>query len=119
MSNTTGQYNSFIGYKAGMSAIPQGRTMCFLDITPVILAMQEAMYLLGEESGRNNTSGSNNNFIGYKAGWSNTTGGSNIFVGTQSGYFNTTGEMNTFFGYQAGYKNNNSYNFFAGYQAGL
>jgi hypothetical protein len=117
MSNTSGQYNSFLGYKAGMSNTT-GSNNVFFGYYSGNLSNSFSNVFIGEESGRNNTSGSNNSFIGYRAGWSNTEGGSNIFVGTQSGYLNTTGVMNTFLGYKSGYKNNNSYNFFAGYQAG-
>jgi hypothetical protein len=65
---------------------------------------------LGTESGLNNTSGGANNFFGYFAGRRNTTGFSNNFFGSLAGSNNTVGQFNNFFGYAAGQSNTVAFN---------
>ena len=61
-----------------------GESVTYLFLTP-------ENYFIGEESGRNNTTGQYNTFIGYRAGESNTEGSQNVCwvirleTGTRSG----------------------------------
>jgi hypothetical protein len=74
---------------------------------------------VGYYSGRSNTSGLSNTFVGDEAGRSNTIGDYNSFLGNYTGYSNTTGNYNSFFGSNAGYSNTTgNYNSFFGYKAG-
>jgi hypothetical protein len=75
---------------------------------------------MGEEAGKNYTSGTGGNvFAGYQAGYANTTGYYNTFIGGKAGNSNTTGYQNNYIGYLAG-KNNVTgvYNNFFGSYAG-
>ena len=75
---------------------------------------------IGDSSGYNNTTGSNNFFQGYQSGYNNTAGLYNLFQGSQSGYSNTTGSINLFQGHQSGYSNTTGYyNTFQGISAGV
>ena len=75
---------------------------------------------LGSVSGSNNTSGSRNVFLGVGAGSNNTTGTGNIYLGGNSGLATNTGWNNIFIGEGAGNGNSNgSYNISAGYYTQL
>jgi microcystin-dependent protein len=60
---------------------------------------------IGNEAGKANTTGHHNNFIGNAAGAGNTTGNRNNFMGDWSGINNTTGYYNTFIGDGSGVDN--------------
>ncbi|MCB0375616.1 MAG: tail fiber domain-containing protein, partial [Sinomicrobium sp.] len=60
---------------------------------------------LGNQSGENNTTGTNNTFFGDHSGFANTEGNNNTFTGYQSGYSNTTGSHNVAVGYEAFFNN--------------
>ena len=101
-SNTTGNFNSFVGFSAGY-ANTTGYNNTFV----------------GYYTGYNNTTGANNAFIGNGAGVSNTTGANNVFLGSGTGVYNTTGVANTFLGSYAGYLTTTGIaNVFIGSQAG-
>jgi hypothetical protein len=85
-TNTTGNYNTFLGESAGYSnTTGYGNTF------------------LGRTAGDSNTTGYGNIFLGNAAGNYNTTGNSNTFLGNFSGYVNNTGSGNIFLGDHAGY----------------
>jgi trimeric autotransporter adhesin len=88
--HSTGDYNTFVGLRAGNSVTPGSAI---------------ANTFIGYVSGLQNTSGSNNTFLGSSVGEFNTTGNANTFVGSAAGYKNTTGESNSFFGVSAGRNN--------------
>jgi hypothetical protein len=74
----------------------------------------------GRDSGRSNTTGSNNSNAGMNAGYSNTTGNSNSNFGVSAGYSNTTGSSSSNAGMNAGYSNttgnsNSNFGVSAGY----
>ncbi len=98
--NTTGLYNSFIGYQAGTS-----NTTGFNNS------------FIGYKAGWSNISGQSNIFVGTQSGYSNTTGEMNTFFGYQAGYKNNN-SYNFFAGFQAGFNNTGNYNSFIGYKSG-
>jgi len=100
-SNTTGDYNTFIGRSAGYS-----NTTGYSNV------------FMGTSAGFDNTGGYDNTFIGTIAGTSNTAGHDNTFIGNAAGYVNETGDNNTFIGSRAGYNNTSNYNTFIGFEAG-
>jgi len=102
LSNTSGGYNTFLGYQAGQ-----------------INSTASSNTFVGYWAGQNNTTGENNVLMGSQVGNRNTTGQYNVFMGHSAGYWNTAGSQNTFIGYQAGVSNTISLdNTFAGYWAG-
>jgi trimeric autotransporter adhesin len=112
----------------GVSNLSSGNPQGYLRLTPsnYFIGNQAGKNIttgkynsfLGYETGLNNTSGSKNVFLGHQAGYTNTIGAYNVFIGTQCGYYNTQGLYNTFLGYQAGYNNKGDDNVFLGYIAG-
>ena len=99
-SSYNGQYNTFLGYKAG-------------------LATTEAFNVfVGYNAGIKNTTGRRNTFVGFLSGASNTIGGGNCFYGDSSGYSNSSGYYNTYIGTQAGFNNYSSENVLIGFTAG-
>jgi len=77
-------YNTFIGHHAGR------------------LAEQGACNVaIGYSAGYNNTTGSNNIFLG-SSGYNNTIGSDNIFLGRDAGKFNINGVCNVYIGLEAG-----------------
>lgn len=102
-SNTTGQYNLFIGSGNGCGINNQtGSNNVFL----------------GYESGRNNVDGVSNVHIGFKSGYNNTSN-HNLFLGSNSGELNTSGEKNIFLGTDSGKQNRKgNSNCYIGYRSG-
>jgi hypothetical protein len=86
----------------GVSA-KRGTSSSYMHINP-------SNYFIGESSGQQITTGTNNATFGYETGKSLTSGNANNFMGNQAGYSNTTGYYNNFIGYQAGYSNTSGYN---------
>jgi hypothetical protein len=86
-ASLTGAAAVMIGYRAGDSSTDSG-------------------LFIGGESGRYNTTGSNNTFVGYQTGLSNDTnyltGDNNSLFGYQAGNDLESGANNTFIGYQTG-----------------
>ena len=74
---------------------------------------------IGTVAGNHNTTGNANTFLGYQSGYSTTTGSANVFVGSLAGASNTTGAGNLFVGQQAGSNNSTgNYNLFMGNGSG-
>ena len=72
VSNTTGEYNTFLGYAAG-----SGNTTGSHNI------------FVGVEAGDFHTEGDDNVFVGCNAGRFNATGTGNVFLGNAAGYHET------------------------------
>ncbi|MFH2143555.1 MAG: hypothetical protein ABIJ97_14105 [Bacteroidota bacterium] len=101
-TNSTGNYNIFIGYGAG-SDNTSGEYGLFM----------------GYNAGAWNTTGSRNTFIGFQSGWQNISGAFNTFLGTHSGRSNNSGISNVFLGEGTGYSNlAGNYNVYVGSGAG-
>ena len=132
IDNSSGLYNTFIGYSAGKNN--QAASNTFLGYQAGLNNTTGARNnFIGYLSGEKNVTGRNNNFFGHKAGQNNTAGFSNTFVGHRAGENNTTeskitaigfesgrsgGAKSTFIGYQAGSQSGGTGNIFIGYQAG-
>jgi len=100
--NTSGYYNSFMGYRSGYSNNTGRKNSYF-----------------GANSGRYNTTGYNNTFMGYASGYRNDKGDYNTFNGAYSGFYNTSGNRNTFMGHGSGFYNTKGWsNTFMGYDSG-
>lgn len=100
------------GFSIGGFTNAKGSSGNFMDLTP-------NNYFIGQNSGKNNTTGLYNSFVGYRSGNKNTTGSSNTFFGDSTGLNNTSGSYNVFMGKDAGYSNVNSKsNVFIGEGAG-
>jgi hypothetical protein len=96
----------------GRSPGGKGDAVNFIHLTPL-------NYFIGQESGINNTTGSENTFLGYQAGYSNTEGSTDIFIGKQSGYNNIDGIDNVFIGNTGGFNNiSGFFNIFIGRASG-
>jgi len=118
--STTGTYNTFFGYNAGLSNT-SGSNNIFMGYRAGYsnLGANNNVFL-GNEAGYNNTNGYSNIFMGIGSGYSNTTGYRNVFIGERSGHSNTDGIFNTFIGYLAGENNTSGdRNTFVGYRSGL
>jgi hypothetical protein len=89
------------GFSIGGFTNAKGNSGNFLDLTP-------NNYFIGQNSGKNNTTGLYNSFVGYKSGNKNTSGSSNTFFGDSTGLNNTSGSYNVFMGKDAGFSNINS-----------
>ena len=117
--NTTGLYNSFFGYNAGLANTTGSRNIFIGYESGYSNTYGSDNLILGNRAGYSNLLGINNVFMGNEAGYSNTGGSANMFFGYQSGYENTTGDHNTFIGYQSGHLNEEGfYNVYIGYQSG-
>ena len=101
-SNTTGNSNTFMGYKAGHLNTSGTKNTFF-----------------GFQAGEQNSEGSQNVFVGYRSGVSNETGINNTVLGYQAGYLGESGANNVLVGYRAGYSNQTSKNTFIGAESGL
>ena len=97
-----GDYNVFIGYRSGMNNNSTG-------------VSGQSNVFIGEQCGKNNTSGRYNLFLGAKTGLWNETGVFNTYIGSQAGQANHFGINNTFVGYCSGYRDTASNNTFIGY----
>ncbi|HEY6118343.1 MAG TPA: tail fiber domain-containing protein [Pyrinomonadaceae bacterium] len=79
-------------------------------------------HFAGASNGTNDTGNvaNNNTFVGYNAGLNNTVAGFNTFVGATAGLHNTTAFGNTFFGARTGENNTSgNHNAFFGTQSGF
>ena len=118
LSNTTGSNNIFIGYEVGKNNTT-GAFNTFLGFQAGYSNNASYNSFIGYQAGKANTSGSYNSFMGYLAGTSNTVGINNVFIGNLAGNSNTNGNYNVFLGSEAGKSNvDGQYNTFLGYQAG-
>jgi len=104
-SNTSGIYNTNIGYYAGSNSnTTSSRTNVGYEAGRYNTA--DSNTYIGSQSGTGvsgSSSGSNNVGLGRKAMYSHTTGSSNVGVGSSSLEQITTGSFNTAIGFQSGY----------------
>lgn len=102
---TVGGANLYVGDNAGNGS---GRfnVMLGMDSGKVITTGSNQTFV-GFETGKVTNSGSNSTFIGYRAGFSNIVGSSNTYLGANAGYY-STGSNNVFVGANAGYKETDS-----------
>lgn len=116
-SNTTGDYNVFLGDGAGALNIDGGYSTFVGTLAGANNTASENVFI-GYQAGFLNTTDSDNVFIGFRAGYynddsdgtfvgtgagfNNTTGGDNTFIGESAGFSVTTGDDNTFIGQKAG-----------------
>ena len=98
--NTTGAYNSMIGYQAGYANTAGSNNL-----------------FLGYQSGYSNLGGGNNVYVGTESGYSTQNTFQNTFVGYRSGYSLTTAS-NSAYGSMAGENAAGSNNTFIGTSAG-
>ncbi|WP_147367908.1 bZIP transcription factor [Fibrisoma montanum] len=101
-TNTTGQFNTFIGVQTGLSN-----------------TTGSSNYMMGTNAGLSNTTGSGNYFLGDNAGGGNTTGGFNVYLGSNAGNgTNVNGDNNVAIGFESGRSNTNgTTNLFLGFRA--
>ncbi|MCD4730156.1 MAG: hypothetical protein K8R74_06135, partial [Bacteroidales bacterium] len=124
-TNTTGLYNTFIGYRAGysldfLSFTQSDNTIIGAEAmagSPVSVSSTDNV-IIGKMAGYNHY-GTDAVIIGTHAGYFNENGADVVFIGEESGYSNTTGDDNVFVGEDAGYNNTTaSDNTFVGNQSG-
>jgi len=122
MSSIDGKYtdfsplNLFLGLNSGQNTVPNPNPFNAGDQTT-----WEGKFniFIGNESGRNNTTGYFNLFVGDKAGQLNNGGQKNTFVGSQAGQANVSGGYNSHFGYNSGITSTGYYNIFVGANCGF
>jgi hypothetical protein len=101
--NTTGAYNSALGYKAleanttADNNTAVGNSVLYANTTGT------GNSALGNQTLYTNTEGDNNTAVGNSALYANTTADYNTAVGANALVTNTTGASNTAVGYYAGY----------------
>ncbi len=133
---STGLYNSFFGYMAGVMNSSGDNNVFIGNETGYnneggnwnIFVGNNSGYLnssgngniiLGDEAGYNNSDGSWNVFLGDLSGWSNTSGESNVYIGSDAGLSSTIGNYNVFMGSTSGFSNTEgSSNVFIGESSG-
>jgi hypothetical protein len=103
--HTTGDHNSFFGRGAGSYNKAGNRNSYFGSYAGQDTSGSENTFV-GWGAGMCNidelsNSASGNTFVGFKSGYYNTTGDRNVFVGKESGYSNFTGQKNTAVGENA------------------
>jgi hypothetical protein len=134
-ANTSGGFNTAVGYQAGSSNTTGGAAITAFGYqagkanTSGFVSAFGFVALAANTTGANNaafgavtlagnTTGSFNTGIGDNALASNTTASNNTAVGYQAGYTNSTGANNVFLGGVAGYSSSGSSNLHVGYGAG-
>ena len=117
-ANTTGVFNTALGYQALQTATADANTAIGrLALQATTSGAHNTM--VGQGTAYQNTTGASLVGVGSGALDGNTTGSFNVAVGRQSLYSNTTASYNTAVGYQAGYSNTTAErNVSLGYQAG-
>jgi len=114
-----GQFNTFVGYKAGETATSSDNNTFIGYVAGRLNTSGYGNTYVGSQVGSTNTTGYKNTFVGNLAGNINTMGYRNTFVGTSAGLVNTIGNHNTFLGESAGAVNvTGSNNTFLGKGAG-
>lgn len=121
-SITTANDNVFIGARAGYhNTSGYGNIFVGGDYG----ASLDGLHNYNNTTGWDNTTGSNNTFLGAGTGGDNGSGSENTFIGGQAGARNEHANFNTFVGFQAGIINNRSNsttnamnNTFVGWRAG-
>jgi len=121
-ANTTASYNTAVGYQAGLKITTDdnifvGYRSGYEQTTGTQNTYIGNYITYGGSAGA--STGSSNTSVGYKAGYTMGSGSYNTALGTQALNSNTTASYNTAVGYQAGYANATGVNMVAlGYQAG-
>lgn len=117
--NTTGLYNTFFGYTAGL-ANTTGASNIFVGYeTGNANVSGNWNTFLGYQAGKLNT-GSDNTFIGYQAGSVHQVKGGNVYIGSKAGGNAQNGERNVFIGESSGYNLTTGVrNIFIGFETGL
>ena len=133
-TNTTGNYNTAVGWNAGQAATGSENT--FVGVQAGSASTGSYNVAIGKQALQQNTSGASNTGLGFLALGSVTTGASNTAVGTNAlkamtttnsnvavgesaGTATTTGYENVFIGAGAGSNNTTGYfNVFIGNKAG-
>ena len=106
-----------VGYSAGHSA-SASQDSTFVGYFAGSVSTGQYNTFVGASTGRLNTTGEGNTFIGTYAGGSTKTGSYNSFVGYGTGLLNLSGSSNTFVGNGAGAFANADGNSFFGKLAG-
>jgi hypothetical protein len=116
---STGEYNSFIGYRSGKANIG-GAYNVFLGYETGLQNIDGSYNVfMGWEAGLKNISSFYNTYIGTHAGFQNPYGLYNTAVGSNSGANVEYGKSNTFLGLNTGLNlENGSFNTFLGSNAG-
>jgi len=118
-TNTTGDRNTFVGYRSGFSNTSGNDNVFIGDSSGYENTTGHYNVIMGNWAGWKNTIGARNVFLGTSAGLLNTEGWGNVFVGCQAGDASTTGEYNVFLGHTAGSENTTGMrNTFVGLSAG-
>ena len=120
MSNTPGNYNTYIGATAGNSSSSAQNNVFVGFNAGSANTTGFANTFTGKSAGEGNTMGYANSFYGYSAGSQTTVGINNTFTGYLSGSLNTSGYSNSFYGVTTGAYITTGYaNSFYGEGAGL
>ena len=113
------QGNLYAGTSAG--ACSDSDTLCNIAIGECAGCKLDAgdfNVILGNNAGRNTTTGKTNFFGGYSAGCANVSGCYNVMFGLGAGKCPTAGNSRVFIGQGAGEKSCGNFNTFIGYYAG-
>jgi hypothetical protein len=115
--NTTGQYNTAVGYSALQdNTTASGNTAVGYQAgRQATTGIRNAWF--GFQAGQGATTATDNLFVGYKAGYV-TTGSNNCHVGTLAGQSNSTGHSTAYLGTEAGYSATGTNNTFVGRASG-
>jgi len=101
-----GDLSVIIGYQAGRDAYLTNPSspLGLVAVGPYAGAktLIGANTFLGNQSGSENTSGTDNTFVGQISGGNNTRGSYNSYYGMFSGLYNRSGNNNDYFGTRAG-----------------
>lgn len=117
-AGTGGTDNTFYGANAGQNAGGTFNIGIGKDaLLSVPGSMADGNISIGNQSGKNITSGNYNFFAGFDAGALTSTGSKNVFLGYSSGKNNTTGNKNVYIGTNTGIYNVGSYNVAIGDEA--
>ncbi len=118
MGNTTGDRNIFIGYHSGRNADSPGlEDNIFIGDSAGLSNNSYGNIFIGKNAGENNHA-YNNIYIGKNCGKNGSAGLYNTYIGTDVG-MNSTGSLNTFVGsYCASSNTTGQYNVFMGTDAG-
>ncbi len=115
-SNTTGTYNSMIGYQAGYTNSSGSNNIFFGYKAGYLNQSGGNNVFIGTESGYVNQFTFQNTYVGYRSGYE-LSGAGNTVMGSMAGE-NAAGGNNTFIGASAGRKATGGNNTFVGNDAG-
>ena len=98
--NTTGQQNAFFGHTSGQNSTGSYNSLIGYGAGKFTTGFYNSF--LGNTSGGSNTTGEQNVFLGFYTGAANTTSSFNTFVGANSAVFQNSGANNTYLGHNSG-----------------